>query len=150
MIIYFIISFILDGYILSSSIFYPLFTLVSIIVTYQYFNKKSNNYLIVCFILGLLYDVVYTNTFLLNGLIFVLLGYLIKIINKKIHINSLTIIFETIIIILGYRTLNFIILNLSNYNIELIVLFKSFYESIILNIIYVFITYNIWLIIRKK
>jgi len=147
--IYLFLSFILDGLIINNSFFYPLFTLVSLVIIFPKFNKKNYNYYITCFIIGLLYDIVYTNTFLLNGIIYIILGFLIKLIYKKININTLKIILEIIFFISIYRILTFIILNILGYNFNISSLLESIYSSIILNIIYTFLSYNI-LILNKK
>lgn len=147
--IYLFLSFILDGLIINNSFFYPLFTLVSLVIIFPTFNKKNYNYYITCFVIGLLYDIVYTNTFLLNGIIYLILGLLINLIYKKININTLTIIFEIIFLISIYRILTFIILNILGYNFNIYSLLESIYSSIILNIIYTFLSYNV-LILNKK
>ena len=72
-----IISFILDNlisnFINHNSLFYPLFTMLSLIIIYPKFNKKDNKYYICSFILGLIYDITVSDTLFLNAFIFLLL-----------------------------------------------------------------------------
>ena len=77
-IIIIIISLLLDG-ILSNylpylvndlSLFTSLFTLVSIFIIYPFFKKKEKKYLITIFIIGIIYDLFYTNLLFFNGVLF--------------------------------------------------------------------------------
>ena len=38
----------------------PLFSLTSLVLIYPYMKKKKENYIIICLILGLFYDIVFT------------------------------------------------------------------------------------------
>ena len=69
-----LISFVLDGVFsnILKAPFLPLFSIVSLVVMENY-KKSEKNYLINCSILGLLYDLVYTNTLFLNSLYFLLI-----------------------------------------------------------------------------
>ena len=78
-----LISFLLDG-ILSSifygdSLFLPLFSIIILVVTYPYMMQSKKKFLIAIGVLGLLYDVVYTNTFFLYVYIFILIGLVIML-----------------------------------------------------------------------
>ena len=80
-----IISFLLDFFLLSTidsnSILFPLCSLMSLIIIYPFFKRRDyNKFLIICVILGVLYDVVLTGTPLLNVGIFLLTGIIIKIV----------------------------------------------------------------------
>ena len=83
-----ILSFWLDhvflNFISNNSILFPLFTLMSIIIVYSFFKRhKYSNYLIMCAGLGVLYDVVYSNTLFLNLGLFMLMGILVKLFFKS-------------------------------------------------------------------
>ena len=153
-----IISFLLDNVISNllnyNSIFNPLFTLTSLILIYPNFNKKSNNYFIYAFILGLIYDISITNTLFLNAFVFFSLSLLIRFVLKKIKYNYLSILVLLLGSIIYYRLITYIILVIINYlNFSFYYLFKSIYSSIFLNIIYISFVYliiNIKRLILKK
>ena len=77
-IIYTIISFLLDGLmsnyipvnINELSYLTTIYSVISIVVIYNYFENEKK-YLIIITILALLFDIVYTNTFPLNIIIFI-------------------------------------------------------------------------------
>ena len=77
-----IISLFLDGilsnylpYLVNNlSLFTPLFTLVSIFIIYPFFKKKEKKYLISVFIIGIIYDLFYTNLLFFNAVLFFIIG----------------------------------------------------------------------------
>ena len=91
-----IISLILDNFVSNfinhNSLFYPLFTLLSLIIIYPKFTKKINKYYLTSFLLGLIYDVAVTDTLFLNAFIFLLLSYIINYIFRKIPYNYLSVL----------------------------------------------------------
>ena len=87
-------------------IFNSLCFVISIAIIYPYF-KEHKNFLIVSFLIGLVYDLVITNTFILNGVVFFLLSLLIIKLNNKLSSNILNINFIFINIIIGYRLYHF-------------------------------------------
>ena len=103
---YIIISFLLDCLIsnyvsiniVSPSYLRTIYTIISIVITYHYFDN-SKKYLIILIILGFLFDIVYTNTFPLNIVIFLVLYLLLKQMDYYIPNNLLTINFKSIICI---------------------------------------------------
>lgn len=149
-----IISFILDNFISNfinhNSLFYPLFTLLSLIIIYPKFTKKINKYYLTSFLLGLIYDIAVTDTLFLNAFIFLLLSYIINYIFRKIPYNYLSVLIISVISIIYYRVITYIVLLLLNYlNFNILILLKSIYNSLILNIIYITILYNKKLIFKK-
>ena len=149
-----IISFILDNFISNfinhNSLFYPLFTLLSLIIIYPKFTKKINKYYLTSFLLGLIYDIAVTDTLFLNAFIFLLLSYIINYIFKKIPYNYISVLIISFVSIIYYRVITYIVLLLLNYlNFNLLTLLKSIYNSLILNIIYKTILYNKKLIFKK-
>jgi len=149
-----IISFILDNIVSNlinyDSIFYPLFTLLSLILIYPNYNKKDKKYYIISFILGLIYDIT-LNTLFLNTFIFLLLAYILRLIFSKIKYNYLSVLFISILSIIYYRTVTYVVLLILNYlEFNIHTLFKSIYSSILLNIIYVTIFYLLKKLIFNK
>ena len=148
----FILSFILDGIIslliIPNSLFFPLFTLMSLLVIYKF--KLSNSlYLIICGIIGLIYGITYHNALLDMGL-FILIGIFIIIIYNKFNIDSLSIILLSVFLIIIYRLFTYIFLLFNEYIFNPYQLFKGIYSSLIINILYVLIINKIINILNKK
>ena len=150
-----LISIILDGvltnflpYLVNDlSIFTPLLTVVSIFILYPLNRKKENKFFILIFIVGIIYDLLYTNLLFLNGLIFVLIALISKVIYKNFEISYLKIIIYTIIIIVIYESVYAGILFI--YRVVPVTFIKLLYKishTLILNIIY---TELLYLIINK-
>ena len=132
------ISFMLDG-VLSCFLYNwtPLFTLTTLVL-YSYIKKEDTIKYSV--IIGLLYDVAYTDTIILNSLLFFLITMFHLYINKKLHKNIINIVIINIITIIIYLLTIYIIqliINLIDVNIKtfIIVVFKS----IIINTTYLLI-----------
>lgn len=152
-VVYLIISFYLDGIIsittnMSTNFFNPLFTISTLALIYRFFEKREKNYFLLAFIIGLLYGIYYTDTFILNMVIFFLSAIFIKFINIYLAHNLLSDIVKVILTIIFYRIITFLILIIIGYfNLDYNLLFKSIYSSLLLNIIFVLISY---LYFRKK
>ena len=150
-----LISFFLDGilskYILSNSLFLPLFTIVALIIIYPYFNNNNYRYFKFIAIIGLLYDITYFNTLFYNFFIFLILGFIVGLINYLLSNNLYTNLLITLINIIIYRFITFIfIIIFKNHTYPFINLFQSIYSSLILNIIYCIIIYITTEIYSKK
>ena len=154
MIIYAIISFLLDGFvsnytginIVNPSYLRTIYSLVSLVIIYNYFeNDKKYLYLLFC--LGIFFDIVYTNTPLLNIFIFFVIFIVLKQLDYIIPNNILTINIKSLICISIYHTMSYFILVLVAYhNYPINLLTKILSRSIIMTIIYSTISY---LIIKK-
>ena len=82
--VYFILitSFLLDGilsnyldYMLGDiTLFNPLLTIIALLIIYPFFRKNDNQYLVIAFITGFLYDLFYTNLLFTNAILFLLLA----------------------------------------------------------------------------
>lgn len=154
-----LVSLILDGILTNFlpylytdlSILTPLFTLVSIFMIYPFFRKKEKTYFILIFIVGIIYDLFYTNLLFFNGVLFVTIGLLIKYIYKTYEITPLRLILYIIILVTAYESLTGIILLI--YNVVPVTFYKVFYKiinSLLLNIIYGELIYLIIKIIPNK
>ena len=154
-----IVSILLDGiltnylpYLYTNlSIFTPLLTLVSIFIIYPFFRKKEKTYFILIFIIGIIYDLLYTKLLFFNGVLFIVIGLLIKYIYKTYEMTPVRIILYIAIIITSYESLTGIILLI--YNVVPVTLYKIFYKiinSLLLNIIYGELLYLIIKIIPTK
>lgn len=143
-----IISFILDSLISNfiplNSIFMPLFTLMSLIIIYPYFNNHKTKYLLVCFVTGLFYDLIYTNTIVIHAFLFLVIGFIIIRLNLILSNNYLNVAIMAIIIIIIYRIIAYgLLLITANIDFNFMTLLKSIYSSLILNLIYVVLTFII-------
>lgn len=150
-----IVSILLDGvltnflpYLVNDlSIFTPLLTVVSIFIIYPLNRKKETKFFILIFIVGIIYDLLYTNLLFLNGLFFVLIALLSKVIYKNFETSYFKLIIYTILIIIVYESVYAGILFI--YRVVPITFYKLIYKishTLILNIIYTEILY---LIINK-
>ncbi len=132
-----IISFLLEG-ILSNYIykFIPLFTLTSIVISSYY---KQNDILKYSIFIGILYDVTYTNTIILNSLIFFFISLLTLYFNKNFKKNIFNLILLNIIVITIYLIITYLLQIILN-NVELnLIIFKTILKSITTNTIYLLI-----------
>ena len=150
-VIYSIISFLIDGLIsnytsidiANPSYFRTIYSLIALIIIYNFFDNE-NKYLKILLVIAILFDIVYTNTFLLNIIIFLLIYLVIKKINIIIPNNLLTINIKSLIAIFLYHILSYIILLLVNYNnYPIRILFIILVRSITMTIIYTTISYLI-------
>lgn len=146
------ISLILDGiltnflpYLVSDlSIFTPMLTVIGIFIVYPYFYKNNKKYFIFSFICGVIYDLFYTNLYVVDGIIFLLIAFVTVKINKNIQVNVFSILYQAILAIILYEVslaLIFVIFNVVPITF-LGVLYKISH-SILLNVIYAFILYFI-------
>ena len=135
-----------------NSIFFPLFLLMALIIIYPFFKKKQfNHFLVICSILGMVYDIVFTNTFLLNVGIFLIGGLTIKLVFKTFPYNLLSCLIIGFLTITFYRTINYIVLVLANYvDFSFITLLRGISSSLLANIGYIIIFYLLSLFFCKK
>ena len=146
---YVIISFLLDGIIsnlisfnlVDPSWFKTIYSIISLVILYNYFDNQKK-YLSIVIILGIFFDIVYTNTFILNVIVFLIIYLILSRLDYVITTNIFTINLKSIVCISLYHILTYIILLLSNYNnysIKLLGLILI--RSIIMTIIYTSISY---------
>ena len=154
-----VLSLILDGILTNYlpfmesdlSLFTPLLTTTSLVLIYPLFYKQQKKYLIIVFILGIIYDLFYTNLLFFNGLIFLFLGFLIIKIYQLFGSGYIKVIVTIFFIIIIYELLNVSIFML--FNLVPITLDKVIYKishSILLNLIYGELIYIILNLIPKK
>lgn len=149
------LSFFLDGilsrYISLNTLFLPLFTIVSLVIIYPYFNNDNFRYFKFVAIIGLLYDIAYFNTLFYNFFLFLIIGFVIGLINYLLSNNLYTNILMAIISITIYRIFTFLLVIIFKTNsFSFFDLIQSIYNSLILNIIYCILIYIITEIYSKK
>lgn len=144
-----ILSFFLESIVsnfidIGNQVFVPLFTIVSLIVIYPYFKGKESNYFKACAVIGLCYDIVFTDTLLMNLLLFIFLGYIIHFMNKLISTNIINICIMVLICVVVYRMSSYGILCLAGFlSFNWLNLIRSIYSSLVLNMFYGMIIYLI-------
>ena len=146
---YVIISFLLDGIVsnlipfnlVDPSWFKTIYSIISLVILYNYFDNQKK-YLSILIVLGIFFDIIYTNTFILNVIVFLIIYLILSRLDYIITTNIFTINLKSIVCISLYHILTYIILLLSNYNdysIKLLGLILL--RSIIMTIIYTSISY---------
>lgn len=150
-----LISFLLEG-ILSNllsdiSFLIPLFTIISLIILYPYFNGDKKNFLFASLILGIIYDIVYTNCIFTNAFTFVIISILIILIYNYITVNTTNISLINTILLLVYQIINYFILCLTRYTtFNENTFIAGLYSVLILNLIYGFILFLVTSFFSKK
>lgn len=154
-----IISIILDGILTNYlpflvndlSFFTPLFTVASIFIIYPLNRKKEKKFFLIIFIVGIIYDLLYTNLLFLNGLLFLLITLISKVIYKNFEIDYFKLIIYIIFIITIYESVYAGVLFI--YRAVPITFYKLTYKithTLLLNVIYVEILYFIIKHLPKK
>ena len=132
------------------SIFLTIYPLVNLLVLTPYFENSKKNIIIVL-IIGILVDIVYANTFLLNTSIFLIVYYITKFFHFFFPYNLYTINISNLIGIFLYHILSFLFLFLIRYdNYNLMMLWKILTHSVIMTIVYTTILYLLIEWLRKK
>lgn len=148
-IIYLVLSFILDNFmsnifpstLTNISYFTTIYIIISFVIIYPYFNNEKKYYILLI-IFGLLFDILYTGTFIFNMVLFLVIGIVIKILNNVFPENVITTNVISVISIMLYHIVSFIILGLvSSISYDFILLVNIIIHSIIMTIIYTCISY---------
>ena len=147
-IVYTIVSFLLDGLVSNfisgsihnSSMFNTIYSVIALVIIYNYFDNNSK-FLKILFVLGILFDIVYTNTFLLNIFIFIVIYIILGMINNYIPNNIFTINVKTLLAVFIYHILSYIILSIANYDSYSYILLMVLPRSVIMTIIYTSFSY---------
>lgn len=129
----------------------PLLTITSLVIIYPFYKKKIKKYYALAIMLGLLYDLMYTNLFLTNAAIFLILSIIINDIYKSFNINGFRIILYVAFIICTYEVI--LATTLIVFNIVPITVQSLLYKianSLVLNLMYGQLLYNIIRLIPKK
>jgi rod shape-determining protein MreD len=147
------ISFFLDGLLsiyqsisfLDIIYFKPLFTIVSLSFIYLWCFKNHKIYYKTCFLIGIIYDLLYTNTFPLNILLFLLLGLIIQKLYLYFETTFLNGVIINLIIITIYHIISFIVLFLIGYlPFDFYVISHNLLSIIITNSIFYIILYIVF------
>ena len=127
-----------------NSLFIPLFVLISLSLLYPYFKKNNKNFIIICGITGLFYDMIFTNSLFINTVSFLSASLLIILNYKIFKYNILLSNLFNIVLIAFYRFISYVLLVAVSYlSFNYKALLDGIYTSLIINIIYGFIMYII-------
>ena len=143
------VSFIFQGVLsnfinIDTSIFNLLLTIIALIIIYPFFCKDLGKYLIYAGIYGLLYDLIYTDTLVLYMGLFIMIAFIISLLNIIFSNNIINIGFISVLVIAIYRIISYTILVMINYlPFDMNLLFHSIYSSLLVNILYAVILYFI-------
>lgn len=149
MILIIILSFILEGIFTNlfsfNSLFLPLFSITSLVIAYSYFNKeKKYIFILISIIIGILYDICYTDSLFINTFTFTICSLLIILIDDYISNGFINKLCINIIIIIMFKIISYLLLFVFGFiKFNQNVLMKGIYSSLILNIIYGVILYFI-------
>lgn len=157
-IIILILSFLTEGFM--SNYFYStisnsnpltsLYLLIALTILYPYFYNKKKYYILLI-IFGLLFDLVYTNTFIFSTILFIIISLEVKLLTSILPFNIFMINIISIITVTLYHILTFFVLTIVNYgtyNFNMLLSICS--NSILMTIIYTTILYLITNIIYHK
>ncbi len=139
-----LITYYIPSYFNNLNYLYPMLTIS--LIPFILKNNLKDYYKIV-FILGIIYDIFYSNIFLLNALVFLIIGRIDIKVLKLVKENIIIYLCLVILNIMIYDGIMFSLIYLTNY--ESITLYGYFYKvknSIILNIIFGSLCY----FIKKK
>ena len=150
-IILLIFSFLFEGFIsnyITSSLsdlnmFSTLYTLITLVVISPYFYNEKKYYILLI-IFAFLIDVTYTNTFILNVVLFIAISLIIKFLNFVLPNNVLMVNIMSLCAVVLYHIISYIILTIINYNnYPFSLLINICLNSIIMTIIYTTFIYSI-------
>ena len=120
----------------SLSWFITIYPLIAILILTPYFENNSKRYIFL-FVVGLLIDVVYTHTFILNACLFVGIYFFSSFFHFYFPYNLLTINISNLLSVFIYHIFTFLFLFLTRYDsYSFMMLFKVLSHSIIMTIIY--------------
>lgn len=133
------------------SLFTPLFTLVCIFLICPFYRKQPTKYFITVFLVGVVYDLFYTNLLFFNAILFLGIASISRFIYRNFEVNFIKIVLYIIFIITIYETITVLIIFI--FNLVPVTLNKLFYKithSLISNIIYAEIIYLIIKLIPER
>ncbi len=120
----------------------PLFSLLSLILIYKFLKYSKKEYFIFAIVSGFIYDLVFTNFYVLNSVLFLLNSFIIYFYFKKMKYNLLNIILITIICSSMYNLMLFTLFNLFSYSTYSFLDFSYILgHFIIINVIYIILGY---------
>ena len=135
---------------ISSRSFLVLTTLVSILMSrYHFIHYKNYNYF--CFIVGLFYDIAFTDTLYFHAFLFLIMANLYQKMISWFSDTWYNRAFAICIIVMIYRILSYFLLVLIGYiSLDIFLLFRTIVASLLLNTIYSLLFYKMDAFLFKK
>ena len=134
----------------TNSFLIPLFLLTSLSILYPYFKNNKFNFVIVCIICGLFYDISLTNSNFINTISFGFCSGLIIIIYNYMNYNIFNSNFINIINIIFYRIISYLLLCIIDIiKFNEFSLIEGIYNSLLVNVIYGIILFVIVNLLSK-
>ena len=131
--------------------FTPLLTVVSIFIIYPFYRKTPKKYYKTVFVVGIIYDLLYTNLWFLNAVLFLIIACISKYLYKNYEISFIRLILYTCILIISYETIfGGVLFCFQVIPITFEKLIYKIEHSLIMNIIYMEIVYYFLKIIPSK
>lgn len=87
------------------SYFTPLLSLTSLLFLYPMFQKKEKRYYVVAFLFGVLYDLLYTNLLVYDGLVFLLFAFLVVKLHQTVPTFFLFQLLYLVVFLLLYESM---------------------------------------------
>lgn len=149
-------SFLLEGIFslfvpMLSSYFFSLFTLIALISIFPYVKKQEFGFERICIFIGFAYDLIYTNTVCIHAFLFFIFAYLVRLLYHFFKENIWNQIMITLILIISYRVLSFLLLIVIGYlSADVFLLWNSIIGSIFINLIYSLLLYVILQALKKR
>jgi len=126
-------------------------SLTSLVLLYPFFNNDNKKYLIYAGILGLVIDILVSNTLFLNVGVFILMGAIVVFANQFFINNPMNDSFLAMGILLIYNILIFLILNIIDYNnFSFLELYNVVVSNVLITFIYTFVMFHILRWLSKK
>lgn len=157
-VIYLAISFLLENIManlfpstLSSiSYFTTIYMVIAFVIIYPYFNNDKKYYVLLL-VFGILFDILYTSTFLINTFVFIIIGLATKLLYNLFPENVFMTNIISYICVILYHLLTFIILVLTRYgDYNLMLLLNIITHSLVMTIVYTSISYFLIRFIYNK
>lgn len=157
-VIYLAISFLLENIManlfpstLSSiSYFTTIYMVIAFVIIYPYFNNDKKYYVLLL-VFGILFDILYTSTFLINTFVFIIIGLATKLLYNLFPENVFMTNIISYICVILYHLLTFIILVLTRYgDYNLMLLLNIITHSLVMTIVYTSICYFLIRFIYNK
>lgn len=137
-----IFSFLLEG-LISNYISFPFFLTLTALIFYSNISNEEN-VIRYGLIIGVLYDITYTNTLFLNSILFFLIVIFLQNIDKKYKNKLSYFLLINVLIHICYIMITYLILILFRYfEFQIIFILKVIIEAILIDTIYFLILYFI-------
>lgn len=155
MYILFMISLFLEGLLSNIIPFYSYISMLllftSIVLFYPYAKRNFKKYMIVIFIYGVLYDLIYTQALFLDGILFSVCIFLLHYLYKFFKTIPFSDFWLLILMILLYRSFGYFVLCMIGYlQFDVGIYIHSLLSSILFNVVYGILLYYILKVLYHK